>query len=124
MFLIFDLHLDMLEVPLSPDHLATDIEYRASLPEIFNIKRNSLIPPNYDIPPPVTPPEKAGRGEDLEQTAEEETVSKSSAVSSDVLPTAESRKASTVKDVDPVKIPTPPPNVVEHPPKPKSGLMH
>ena len=118
MFLIFDLHLDMLEVPLSPDHLATDIEYRASLPEIFNIKRNSLIPPNYDIPPPVTPPEKAGRGEDL--TAEEETVSKSSAVSSDVLPTAESRKASTVKDVDPGKIPTPPPVVVE----PKSGLMH
>ena len=119
MFLIFDLHLDMLEVPLSPDHLATDIEYRASLPEIFNIKRNSLIPPNYDIPPP----EKAGRGEDLEQTAEEDTVSKSSAVSSDVLPTAESRKASTVKDVDPVKIPTPPPAVVEQPPKPKSGLM-
>lgn len=108
--------IDLLEIPLSPDNLVTDIEYRASLPEIFNIKRNSLVPPSYELPMEF---EKSGHGDGFAE--KEDTLSRSSVEPSEVQLSVESRKTSTVKDVETFKTPTPPPVVIETPPKPKSG---
>lgn len=43
----FDVELPTL-IPLSPENLVTGIEYRLSLPEIFNMKRNSVIPTSHE----------------------------------------------------------------------------